>query len=76
LIKKNIQATLLDFPPQENMEAVGATIRLSNQGIIEVVSAYCPNENRCKYCRVVNDHAMRSGRYVDQPVVHPATSRI
>jgi hypothetical protein len=27
-------------------------------------------------CRVVNDHAIRSGRYVDQPVVHPATSRI
>jgi hypothetical protein len=25
---------------------------------------------------VVNDHAIRSGRYVDQPVVHPATSRI
>ena len=28
------------------------------------------------YCRVVNDQAIRSGRYVDQPVVHPATSRI
>lgn len=49
LIKKNIQTTLLDFPPQENIEAVEATIRLSNQDIIEVVSAYCPNGNRCKY---------------------------
>ena len=25
---------------------------------------------------MVNDHAIRSGRYVDRPVVHPATSRI
>jgi len=43
LIKKNIQATLLDFPPHENIEAVGATIRLSNKDIIEIASVYCPN---------------------------------
>ena len=28
------------------------------------------------YCRVVNDYAIRSGQYVNRPVVHPATSLI
>jgi len=54
LVKKNIQATLLDFPPHENIEAVGATIRLSNKDIIEVASVYCPNGNRCNYEEIEN----------------------
>jgi exonuclease III len=49
LIKKNLQATPLAVPSHVNLEAIGASVTLKNQLIIEVISVYCPNGNNCRY---------------------------
>ncbi len=49
LIKKNFQSTTLDVPSHENLEAVGAIIKLKDNEEIELISAYIPNGNRCAY---------------------------
>lgn len=49
LIKKNIQATPILLPQTADFEAVGITMRLKNNKLLDLISIYCPNGNNCTY---------------------------
>jgi exonuclease III len=53
LIKKKLQATVA-VSSHINLEAIGASVTLKNQLIIEVISVYCPNGNNCRYEEIEN----------------------
>ncbi|KZS10385.1 Uncharacterized protein APZ42_025160 [Daphnia magna] len=46
LVKKNLQATPMTLPQAVNLEAVGISIKLKNNKLINIVSLYCPDGNR------------------------------
>ena len=49
LIKKNIPFSQINLPLFENLEAVGACIKLKNNTSLNLLSIYCPNGNECTY---------------------------
>jgi exonuclease III len=45
LVKKSIKTTSIILPHTPNIEAVGITMKLKNNKLIDIISVYCPDGN-------------------------------